>query len=152
MSTLTRTSMETLEAIRTSLKRGVDYLNRFQRCLLQHTNTGTIQEISEISHPVSDLPVQGTAIWIVHSTHGVHCSGKGGEIDGHTQGYKIPPVPRRLVGEGQITSSLSLAYSGTSRDLSEVRLAGECSKIRAGSKASLPMWQNLQQKIQTLLS
>ena len=46
---------------------------------------GTIQKISEISHPGSDIPVQGTAIRIVHSTHGVHCSSKGGETDGHTQ-------------------------------------------------------------------
>ena len=38
--------------------RGVSYLNRFQGCLLPHSNTGTIQEISEISHPGSDIPVK----------------------------------------------------------------------------------------------
>ena len=42
--------------------RGVGYLNRLQGCLFPHTNTGTIQEISEISHPGSDIPVKGTAI------------------------------------------------------------------------------------------
>ena len=88
--------------------RGVGYLNRFQGCLLQHNNTGTIQEISEISHPESDIPVQGTAI--VHSTHGVHCGSKGGETGGHTQGYKDPPIPRRLVGESQVPPNLSPAY------------------------------------------
>ena len=49
--------METPETIRTW--RGVGYLNGFQGCLFPHTNTGTIQEISEISHPGSDIPVQG---------------------------------------------------------------------------------------------
>ena len=73
--------------------RGVGYLNRFQRHLLPYTNTGTVQEISEISCAGSDIPVQSTAFRSVHSTHGVHCSSKGVETDGHTQGYKNPPVP-----------------------------------------------------------
>ena len=39
--------------------RGVGYLNRFQGRLLPYTYTGTIQEIPEISHPRSGIPVQG---------------------------------------------------------------------------------------------
>ena len=74
--------------------RGVGYLNRFQGCLLPYTNTGTIQEISGISHPGSVISVQGTDIWTVHSTHGVHCSSKVGETDGFMQRYKDVPVPR----------------------------------------------------------
>ena len=87
--------------------RGVGDLNRFQGGLLPYTNTGTFQEISEISCRRSDIPVQSPTIWSVHSTHGVHCSSKRGETDGHTQGYKNPPVPRRLVGEGHIPPGLS---------------------------------------------
>ena len=102
-------------------------------------NTGTIQEISEISHPGSDIPVQGTVIRIVHSTHGVHCNSKRGETDGHAQWYKDPPIHRRLVGESQFPPSLSPAYSGTSRDLSEVGLAGERREVRAGPQASLQL-------------
>ena len=52
--------------------RGVGYLNRLQGCLLPYTNTGKVQEISEISHPSSDIPVQGSAIRFVHSIHRVH--------------------------------------------------------------------------------
>ena len=59
--------------------RGVGYLNRFQGCLLPYINTGTVQEISEISCPGSDIPVQSSAFWSVYSTHGVHCSNKGVE-------------------------------------------------------------------------
>ena len=47
------------------------YLNRFQGHLLPYTYTGTIQEIPEIPHPRSGIPVQGPAIQFVHSTHGV---------------------------------------------------------------------------------
>ena len=74
--------------------RGVGYFNRFQGRLLPYTNTGTFQEISEISCPRPDVPVQGTALWSVHSTLGVHCDSKRSETDGYTQGYKNPPVPR----------------------------------------------------------
>ena len=86
--------------------RGVGHLDRFQGGFLPHTNAGTVQEISEISCPGSDIPIQSTAFRSVHSTHGVHCSSKGGKTDGHTQGYNNPPVPRRLVGESQVPPSL----------------------------------------------
>ena len=87
--------------------RGVGHLDRFQGRLLPYTNTGTVQEISEISCPRSDIPVQGSALWSVHSTLGVHCNSKRSQTDGHSQGYKDPPVPRRLVGEGHIPPGLS---------------------------------------------
>ena len=73
--------------------RGVGYFSRFEGCLLSNTNTGTVQEISEISHPGQVISFQGTAIRSVHSSHGVHCYSKGGKADGHTQEYKDPPVP-----------------------------------------------------------
>ena len=47
--------------------RGVVHLNRFQGCLLPYTNTGTVQEISEISRPGSDIPIQSIAFQSVHS-------------------------------------------------------------------------------------
>ena len=92
--------------------RGVGHLNRFQGCLLPHTNTGTVQEIPELSSPGSDIPVQSSAFRFVHSTHGFYCGSKGGETGGHTQGYKNPPEPRRLVGESQVPPSLSPAFTG----------------------------------------
>ena len=149
---------------------GVGHLNRFQRRLLPHTNTGTVQEISEISCTRSDIPVQSLAFWPVYSTLGVHCSGKGGETNGHTQGYKDPPIPRRVVGESQIPPGLSSAYSGSCENMPRTRLAGEFGKVRAGAKVDLQFcrlpvqpqirsdsthldrWQNLQDKISEILS
>ena len=117
--------------------RGVGYLNRFQRRLLPYTHTGTVQEISEISCPGSDIPIQSTALWSVHGTLGVHCGSKVGETDGHTQGYKNPPIPRRLVGESYIPPGLSPAHSRSSENLPGTRLAGEFGKIRTGTKTYL---------------
>ena len=83
------------------------------------------------------VQVQGPAIRFVHSTHGVHCDTKGGETDGHTQGFKNPPVPRGLVGESQIPPGLSPTYTGTSKKVSATGLAGELREIRAGAQTRL---------------
>ena len=117
--------------------RGVGHLSRFQRCLLPHTNTGTIQEISKIPCPGPDLSIQSSAFWSVHSAHGVHCVSKGGETDGHTQGYKDPPVPRRLVGESQIPTNLSPTHSNPGQNVPGPRLASEFREIRAGTQTGL---------------
>ena len=119
--------------------RGVGNLSRLQGCLFPYTNTGTIQEISQISCPGSDLPVQSTAFWSVHSAHGVHCLDKGGETDGHTQGYKNPPVPRRLVGQSQIPPNLSPSHPDPGQDVPGSRLAGESRKIRTGAPTSVQL-------------
>ena len=83
------------------------------------------------------IPVQSSAFRSVYSTHGVHCRNKGVETDGHTQGYKNPPAPKRLVGESQIPPGLSPPHSRSSENMPRTRLAGEFRKIRTGTKAGL---------------
>ena len=117
--------------------KGVGHLYRFEGCLLPHPNTGTIQEISKISCPGPDIPIQSTPFWSVHSAFGVHCNSKGGETDGHTHGYKNPPVPRRLAGTGHLPPRLSPTYSNTGQDVPRPRLDGECREIRTRTQASL---------------
>ena len=116
---------------------GMGYLDRLQGCLLPYTDTGTVQEISEISCPGADIPIQSTALWSIHSTLGVHCDNERGETDGDPPGYKDPPVPRRLVGESQIPPSLSSTYPVVSDNVSETRLAGEYRKVGAGAQTRL---------------
>ena len=45
------------------------------------------------------------------------------------------PVPRRLVGLGQIPLNLSPAHTNTSSSVSGTRLASKFGKIRTGTKA-----------------
>ena len=117
--------------------RGVGHFLGFQGHLLPYTNTGTVPEISKISYPGSDIPIQSSTFRSVHSTHGVHCGGKGGETDGHKPRYKNPPVPRRRVGESQIPPGLSPVYSDPSGTLSKTRLAGEFRKVGIGTQTGL---------------
>ena len=85
--------METPETIRTSLQQGewvtsIDFKDAYFHI------PGTIQKISEIFHPIPDIPIQSTSFRSVHSAFGIHCNSQGGETDGHAQGYKNPPIPR----------------------------------------------------------
>ena len=113
------------------------HLLGFQGRLLPCTNTGTVPEISKVSCPGSDIPIQGTTFRSVHSTHGVHCDSKGCQANVLTPGYKDPPVPRRLVSEGQIPPGLSPAHSYPSETLSKARLAGEFRKVGTGTQTGL---------------
>ena len=117
--------------------RGVDHLHRLQGCMLPHPNTGTVQEISEISCSRTNIPIQSPTIRTFDSTTGVHCSSKGGQTDGYTQGYKDPPVPRRLVGESRIPSSLSPTHSRAGTDMPKVRLASKLGKIGTEAQTNL---------------
>ena len=73
-------------------------------------------------------------------THGVHCNSKGGETNGHTQGYKNPSVPRhQYLGESQIPTGLSPAYKRSSKNVSTTVLVGELRQIRTGTQAGFQL-------------
>ena len=69
--------------------RGVGYLYSFQGCLLPYTRTGTVQEISEISCPGSDIPIKSSAFRSVRSTFGVHCNNKEVKLMAIHKGIRI---------------------------------------------------------------
>ena len=115
----------------------VDHLRRLQGCILSHPDTGTVQEIPKISCSRTNLPIQSSTIRAFDSTTGIYCSGQRGQTDGHTQGYKDPPVPRRLAGESRILSSLSPTHTRTITDMPEVRLDSKLGEIRTGAQTNL---------------
>ena len=107
--------------------RGVGYLHRFQRCILPCTNTQPVQEVHAFSRSRAVLPVQGTTLWSVHSTHGVHSSGQRGQIDGFT------------VVSGPSPTILVPTYTDLGGSLSRTRLAGEQGEIRTGTKTGFQL-------------
>ena len=119
--------------------RGVGHIHRFQRSILPHTNSQSVQEVHALSPLGSVLPVQSPSLWPVHSSHGVHSGGQRGQTRGFSEGYKDPPVPRRLAGESLYPPHLSPAYSNPSHTLSGIRVAGEQGKVRAGSQTGLQL-------------
>ena len=118
--------------------RGVGHLHRLQGRILPHTNSQSVQEVHAFSHPGSVLPVQSPTLRPFHSTHGVHSGGQRDQTDGITEGYKNPPVPRRLVGESHIPPNLSPASTDLGSSLSRDRLAGE-QEVRTGTKTGFQL-------------
>ena len=82
-----------------NLPTGRGHIHRFQGRILPHTNSQSVQEVHVFLPPGSVLPVQSPSLWPVHSPHGVHSGGQRGQTHGTSEGYKDPPVPRRLAGE-----------------------------------------------------
>ena len=119
--------------------RGVGHIHRFQRRLLPHTNSQSVKEVHAFSPPGSVLPVQGPTLWPIHSPHGIHSGGQRGQTHGSSEGYKDPPVPRRLAGESLYPTHLSPAYSNPSHTVPGTRVAGEQGKIRTGSQTGLQL-------------
>ena len=117
--------------------RGVGHLNRLQGRLLPYTHTPEVLKISQVSCPGSDLPVQSTTLWPLNSSYGVHCNSQGSKTDGYKQGYKNPPVPRRLVGESQLPPPLPSTYPKVGPDFSGAGLVSECRKIRTRTQTGL---------------
>ena len=116
---------------------GVGHLSRFQRRILPYTYPEPVQEIHAFSDIKQRLPVQSTAIQPLHSASGVHCSGQRGQVYCTTKEYKDPPVPRRLVGQGQIPP----ACTDLGNSLSRARLVSEQRQIRTGTQTVFQLRQ-----------
>ena len=119
--------------------RGVGHIHRFQRRILPHTNSQSVQEVHALSPPGSVLPVQSPTLWPIHSFHGVHSGGQRGQTHGTLEGYKDQPVPRRLAGESLYPRHLSPAYSNPGHTVPGTRVAGEQGKVRTGPQTGLQL-------------
>ena len=58
--------------------RGVGHVARLQRRLLPHPYRSKLKEVPQIPLSESNLPIQGSPIWPVHSSNGVYNLGKRG--------------------------------------------------------------------------
>ena len=109
--------------------RGVGHIHRLQRRILPHSNSQSVQEVHALPPPGSVLPIQSPTLWSINSSHGVHSGGQRGQTHGTSEGYKDPPVPRRLVGESLYPRHLSPTYSNPGHTLSGTRVAGEQGEV-----------------------
>ena len=119
--------------------RGVGHIHRLQRRILPYTNSQSVQEVHAFSSSGSVLPVQSPTLWSIHSSHGVHSGGQRGQTHGTSEGYKDPPVARRLAGESLYPRHLSLANTNLSDPLSGTRVAGEQGEVRTGSQTGFQL-------------
>ena len=63
----------------------------FQRRLFSHPCSLRVQEMPQVPLPKPVLPVLGSTLWPLNSSHGVYLCGQGSQANGPSQGYKDPP-------------------------------------------------------------
>ena len=110
--------------------RGMGDFARLQRRLFPHPSPCEIPEISQVPFPKSVLSVPGPSLWPLHSSNGVHLGGQRGQVNGSIQGYKDPPVPRRLVDSSPYQRILPPGHPIPPRPLPGVGLDSEPTKVR----------------------
>ena len=131
--------METPETIRTSLQIGewvtsIDFKDAYFHISIHSQSRKYMRfHIQGQSHQFKALPFG------LSTAPGVHSGGQRGHTDGLTEGYKNPPIPRRLVGESHIPPNLSPAYTDLGSSLSRTRVAGERGEVRTGPKPGLQL-------------
>ena len=127
--------METPEIIRTSLQTGewvtsIDFKDEYfhipihaqsKKYMRFHVQDKSYQ-FKALPFRLSTAPIEFTVV---------------AKIDGFTEGYKDPPVPRRLVGQSQVPPYLSPGYTNLGSPLSRAWLVGEQGEISTGSKTDL---------------
>ena len=130
LNTFLNTELETPETIRTSLQAGewvtsIDFKDAYfhipihnqSRKYMRFHPQGRSYQFKALPFGLSTTPMEFT-----------------GQTHGTAEGYKDPPVPRRLVGESLFPRNLSPTYTELGSSLPRSRLASEQGKVRAGPK------------------
>ena len=135
--------------------RGVDQLNRFQGRLFPYPNTGTVQEIPQISCPGPVIPVQSPAIQTVHSTLGIYSDCKRSETD-FFKGIRIHQYLDDTQELVQLCKNLGWQVNFEKSELDPKQVldfVGYQFDLKSGRvRPTQERWQTLQQKILELLT
>ena len=116
-----------------SPKGGMGHFAGLQRCLLPHSHSSEVQNVSKISPKQGQFPVHFPPLWSGYSSVGINQSGQRGQVDGSSQGYPDPPVPRRLVVTSPFPGNLPTTHRDPLGPMSRVWLGGKHAKIGTGS-------------------
>ena len=105
-----------------SSKRGMGHFTGFQRCILPHSYSSEIQEVPKVSPQQVHFP----SLWFGNGPVGIHQSG---QVDGSSQGYQDPPVPRRLLVESPVPGNLPTTYPDPLGPVPRLGFGGKLRKI-----------------------
>ena len=128
--------METPETIRISLQQGewvtsLDFSDAYF-----HIPVHTLSR-KFLRFPKPVIPVSSPPFWLLNSSYGVHLCGQRGQVNGSVQGYKDPPVPRRLVDSSPHLRILPPGHPFPPHPLPGAGLDSEPPKIRVGTQTGV---------------
>ena len=116
---------------------GVGDLAGFQRRILSHPYSPPVEEVHAILPQQKSVPVHCPSLRVGHGSSRVHQDSQGGETYGSEQGYKNPPVPRRLVTESPFEGNWSPSHPSSVVSLPRTGLAGQHQKVGVESSKGL---------------
>ena len=114
-------------------RRRVGDLTRPYRCLLSHTNTPTVSEVSSLQCRRQILPVHSLTLRNRYGSTRVHHGSKRGETDGFCRRHQDSSVHRRLVNESKNKGTMPREYPQVDSSCSKLGLDNKFRKIRFNS-------------------
>ena len=114
-------------------RRRVGDLTRPYRCVLSHTNTPTVSEVSSLQCRQHILPVHSLTLRNRYGSTRVHHGSKRGETDGFCRRHQDSSVHRRLVNESKNKGTMPREYPQVDSSCSKLGLDNKFRKIRFNS-------------------
>ena len=87
----------------------------------------------------SNLPIQGSPIWPVHSSNGVYYLGKRGQTYGSGEKYPDAPIPGRLVDPGKRQGHMFSGHPNSPGIVPGIGVGREPQKIGTGPQAGFQL-------------
>ena len=109
------------------------HITGLQRRVFPHSHPSQVSQVHEVLSEQANLSVHCPSFWFGHSPIGVQKGGQGSEAHGIGQGYKNPPVPRRLVAQSPFPGNVPTTHPDPLGPLPRTGLGSEHEEIRANS-------------------
>ena len=120
---------------RFAARRRVGNLTRPYRCILSHTNTPTVSEVSSLQCRRQIIPIHSLTLRNRYGSTRVHHGSKRGETDGSCRRHQDSSVHRRLVNESENKATMPREYPQVDSSCSKLGLDNKFRKIRFNSNS-----------------
>ena len=117
-------------------QRGVGHVAGLQRRLLSYPHSPQVQKIPRVLFEQQGISVHSPSFRTDHCSAGIYQGGQRDEIDGSGQGYKNPPVPRRLVAQSPGPGNLPTKYPDPLGPVPRFGLGSKHEEVRTGSSTN----------------
>ena len=147
-------------------KRGLDGVSRLEGCVLASFDVSGEPQVPQIHRVREGVPVQGSLLWAVHGSAGLHSGHGSGFVFSSPFRYSSLSLPRRLADPGVLSgagspcsghSSPALSGSRDCRQLGEVSIGSYPMDCVSGGSSGLALFRSFgaspaQKRVEKLLS
>ena len=114
-------------------KRGLDGVSRLEGCVLADSDSSGKSQVPQIRGFREGVPVQGSLLWAIHGSAGLHSGHGSGFVVSSPVWYSPSSVPRRLANSGVLSGAGSPSSGYGSPALSSSRNCRQLGEVSVGS-------------------